>query len=724
MEGLTYLLKVTACTALFFGFYMLFLKKLTFFKINRFYLLGTLLLSFIIPVLQFEIKREIVATDTEVSANVPEIKPVSTDPVQLIQPIMVEYQPEVSPKIDWMMLMYGVYGITASLLLLVCLWSLFKLLKYTGKYTKNGDGLKLINKNEGFTNCSFFNYVFIDEKALSNTDLTVLLKHEQVHARQFHSVDKIMLMVFKSILWFNPIIYLYDKALEQVHEYEADEMTSADLGNQAYASLLLKLAITKSNMPLIHNFVKSPVKDRIKMLFNSKSKNMKKLVYLLVLPVALSLVWMFAVQVVYAQHIKAENKPSPDFYKGILKGKVIDIKKEAIDIYTFYLLSDGKVYPVEATTFKEKIKVGDELIAYLSGSGFNMKKLDKDGKVIAETNGPIYNATKVTTLTGRLIYEQKIEKHAFLYEANKARSASSQIRSIQKDGDNKIQKIVLNDGVFTISLNLKAQNIKDHNFKAGDRVLVKFIGEKLVAKNTYATDKMIVLYSEQKKYLIKNEALYNRFYLTDGKQKVGLVKNEPAIVTDIIKPRIISYTKMRGDVRNNISYLENAVMDVINNRLEAEYVEFDQANNKLIAKNATLKTSDGKGQIKSKLFTFDLNKGSYSAENAEGNVGASTRDAEHEKSFLAMLNNKVEYVAKDSVKISKDRLIISLFGNANLYYDKIKLSGSRIVYNKKNNTILVNDATMGSGDNKVKADSLFFDLKTQKAKLYGADLNR
>jgi len=723
MEWLTYLLKVTACTVLFFGFYLLVLRKLTFFKINRFYLLATLLLSFIIPALQFEVKREITVVETEVPVNIPEIKPLTQASVQLIQPIMVKYQPEVKPKIDWMVVMYYIYGCTAALLLLTCLWRLFGLLKHTGSYTQNSNGLKLITKTEGFTNCSFFNYVFINDAGLSATDLSVLLKHEQVHARQYHSIDKIILMVFKAVLWFNPVVYLYDKALEQAHEYEADEITSADFGNQAYANLLLKLAITKSDMPLIHNFVKSPIKDRIKMLFYAKSNKMKKLIYLLALPVIVGLFWLFAVQVVYAQNIKDEGKPSKDFYQGTLKGKVLKIKKEAIGFYTFDLLSDGKIYPIEATNFKEKIKVGDELIAYIMGKGFNMKKMDKSGKVIAETNGPIYNATKVTTLNGNLIYEWKIDKHAFLYEANKARFASSKIKSIQKGTDGKIEKIVLNDGIFTINLNLTSQNIKDNNFKVGDRVLVKFIGEKLISKNTYATDKMIVLYSEPKKYTIKNEVLYNRFYLRDGKQKVTAMKTGTTKVTVPVEPKIISFKKIIGDVKHKVSYLENAVIDIVNCRLEAEYVELDQLNGKMIAKNAVLKAKEG-GSATAKIIVFNLKDGSYRAENGEGKLGLNIHDAAREKDFLAKLNDKVEYVANDSVKMSKDRSIVSLFGNARLFYNEIKLSGSKIVYNKKDNTVLVNDATMTSGDTKVRADSLSFDIKTKKAKLYSTDLNR
>lgn len=85
MEWLTYLLKVTACTALFFGFYLVVLRKLTFFKINRFYLLASLFLSFIIPALQLEVKREMPMLETKL-VDMPDLKPIQPAPVRLIQP--------------------------------------------------------------------------------------------------------------------------------------------------------------------------------------------------------------------------------------------------------------------------------------------------------------------------------------------------------------------------------------------------------------------------------------------------------------------------------------------------------------------------------------------------------------------------------------------------------------------------------------------------------------
>ena len=57
MEWLIYLSKVSACTAPFYLIYHFFLQKLTFFSVNRVYLLSTLLLRFVIPVLQIQMER-------------------------------------------------------------------------------------------------------------------------------------------------------------------------------------------------------------------------------------------------------------------------------------------------------------------------------------------------------------------------------------------------------------------------------------------------------------------------------------------------------------------------------------------------------------------------------------------------------------------------------------------------------------------------------------------
>ncbi|MGF1925725.1 MAG: M56 family metallopeptidase, partial [Bacteroidia bacterium] len=272
MELFNYLLKVSACSALFFAFYLLVLRRLTFFKFNRFYLLGSLLVSFVIPALQFTIEREVVPST--IAAQTTDMSVSAIDDHLLTSVSVDSIQVESNGSFNWLDVLPMIYGTIVLGLLMIAAWRLFQLLKHTKVPVKEINGLKLVAKGTGFTNCSFFNYVFIDENSLTSAELSVLLAHEEVHAIQYHSVDKLLLMIAKAFLWFNPIVYLYDKELEQVHEYEADELTSRNIGTETYATLLLNLAVSKSQNPLLHNFVKSPIKQRIKMLFNSKSKNM------------------------------------------------------------------------------------------------------------------------------------------------------------------------------------------------------------------------------------------------------------------------------------------------------------------------------------------------------------------------------------------------------------------------------------------------------------------
>lgn len=306
MESLLYLLKVSACMAVFYTFYHFFLQKLTFFSGNRYYLLSTLMLSFLIPTLALRVEQIRPAVDgikAEVfnsSAN------LAKNAIDLSKPL-----PSASTGFwdySWAQVLVIFYLTIATLVFLVFVCQLYGILKYGRKIDQMDGALKVVSKSEGFTNCSFFNYVFIDRQTLTEEEVVVVIQHESIHAAKYHTVDKLIMVVCRVVLWFNPIVYLYDKALEEVHEYEADQETSAIVGNISYANLLLNIAAKKSNVGLVHSFVKNPLKERMKMLFTNPSKNMKKLSYLPSLPAGLGLIWLFGVQVVYAE-VSVSLKP-------------------------------------------------------------------------------------------------------------------------------------------------------------------------------------------------------------------------------------------------------------------------------------------------------------------------------------------------------------------------------------------------------------------------------
>lgn len=305
MEWLLYLLKVSACMALFYALYYVFLQKLTFFSFNRIYLLSALAISFLIPALQLEIERQVEVQQEVLMPEVltPEV-PSKTNP--LSAKISVAQNPlsiadSGFSEYSWQEIMNVAYWLIATAMLMVFVSQMVQLLKHINYENRKIGGLKVVYKPKGFTNCSFLNYVFVDQQNLMEEEIAVILRHEAVHANRLHSLDKLFVGVCKVFLWFNPLIYLYVQALEQVHEYEADEEVSSIIGNTSYANLLLTITVRKNNPSLVHSFVKNPLKERIKMLFTNPSNNMKKIMYLLSLPVCLILFWVFSVQIVYAE---------------------------------------------------------------------------------------------------------------------------------------------------------------------------------------------------------------------------------------------------------------------------------------------------------------------------------------------------------------------------------------------------------------------------------------
>jgi len=333
METLLYLLKVSACLGIFYGFYHLFLRKLTFFTVNRFYLLATLLISLLIPFIEFQIQRSghqpaqlaetSVYTGTAAEGQRPD---KGQNVVTASQPGHTNTAREALSNWDWQKITIGTYWIVAAGMLLWFLGQVLSVLWHTRHIDQRIGELKIIYKAKGFTNCSFLNYVFVDQHNMTEIEISQVIKHESIHAMSSHSADKLVINLFKALLWFNPIIYLYDYAMEQVHEYEADKRTSTAVGNKVYASLLLTIAVKKNNPDLVHSFVKHPLKERIQMLFTKESKHTKKLIYVAALPIGAALACIFGIQVVYANIPEKTYSKVMDKVMGLVEKDNIDLE--------------------------------------------------------------------------------------------------------------------------------------------------------------------------------------------------------------------------------------------------------------------------------------------------------------------------------------------------------------------------------------------------------------
>lgn len=264
MNWLYYLLESNLYLILFYGFYRLFLHKETFYALNRYYLIVSSLIAFLIPFLQLGfLSKEIVVIEAPV-----------------YQHIQIE-----EPLLNTENILLFLYSIIALIFVLKIAWGfrhIFKLLKKPNKTVENG--VTIIELTNTKTAFSFFNMLFIDpELPQKNT----ILKHEMAHIHQKHSFDILFFEIIRSLSWFNPIAHFLKGDIKLLHEYLADEETTKKgIEKYEYAIFLIQNSYGGQTIQLTNQIFNSSIlKRRISMLNQKKSAKWARLRLLLVLPI-------------------------------------------------------------------------------------------------------------------------------------------------------------------------------------------------------------------------------------------------------------------------------------------------------------------------------------------------------------------------------------------------------------------------------------------------------
>lgn len=164
------------------------------------------------------------------------------------------------------------------------IWSVTTLLSYFKYSSSTGDGLRVLDPEMGQEAFSFWNTVFIPHE-ISVTDRETVIKHEQIHIAQKHSLDLIITELWKCMHWFSPMNLVYPKAVRDTHEYIVDDkMTNGVIDRDSYAESIIRAHQSKLQISLMHSFSnKSSIKNRLKMMYKRKNTNVKYL-RLLALP--------------------------------------------------------------------------------------------------------------------------------------------------------------------------------------------------------------------------------------------------------------------------------------------------------------------------------------------------------------------------------------------------------------------------------------------------------
>jgi bla regulator protein blaR1 len=258
----TYIIKVILCSAVFFLTYKLLLEKEKMHLFNRFYLLSSLLLSFVVPVITFRSSRP--------SLPISENEVLNTNIFQgngIIQILSPEQSTNYMSTI-----LLTIYVTITTLLLFRFIVNLSKIIsKALTHQSIPYKTSKIVLINEDLTPHSFLNYLFIHNKEYENIENEILV-HEYAHIQQRHSYDILLMEILQTVFWFNPVMLFYRKAIQLNHEYLADEAVINNTQNiSSYQYLLIDKISKGKTYNLTSQFNYSITKKRLLMMTKTKS---------------------------------------------------------------------------------------------------------------------------------------------------------------------------------------------------------------------------------------------------------------------------------------------------------------------------------------------------------------------------------------------------------------------------------------------------------------------
>ncbi len=295
---LVYILKSAACLAVFYLFYKLLMSRDTFHRFNRFALLGLLVLSSLLPLVEASVNSPAAVQETMLTLE------------QLL--LLADIQPEgesmaaatPSATVLWLRAALLVYltGIVFFIVRNLCSLARLGRLIRQGKREaldsylpdRKEKNVRLVVHDHDIAPFSWMHWIVIARKDLEENGREILI-HELAHIRNRHSWDLLLADLCIFVQWFNPAAWLLKQELQNIHEYEADETVLREGVNaRNYQMLLIKKAVGTRLDSMANSFNHSSLKKRITMMLTEKSNPWARAKYLYILPLAALAVTAFA----------------------------------------------------------------------------------------------------------------------------------------------------------------------------------------------------------------------------------------------------------------------------------------------------------------------------------------------------------------------------------------------------------------------------------------------
>lgn len=298
-----YIIKWALSLTLLYSLYGLFLRRETFHSLNRFVLLGIMVVSMVLPLMHFTTSRPTLVNEkvegfTQMVSKESRSEMLGTWTATSSQPKKAG-QTDVASTETWTLtrILITVYAVGAVAFWLAYLFSIVRFAVLLHR-ARRVDGVNVprwvhvVESREVQNSCSWMRWVVLSPNDMGSTDI---IKHECAHLRRGHSWDKVLCEFTCRTLWFLPFAWMLRQDLADVHEFEADRAVLRSGADKVeYNMLLIEKAARTGLQPVTNAFNESKLKKRMIMMFKKKSTRLSALKALYVLPLAAFTVVAFA----------------------------------------------------------------------------------------------------------------------------------------------------------------------------------------------------------------------------------------------------------------------------------------------------------------------------------------------------------------------------------------------------------------------------------------------
>ncbi len=364
-----YLIKVNIALLIFCGGYYAVLRHLTFYNLNRIYLVTAILFSTLYPLANL---TDFLNRHEQIAKPVQVIVINWQEPAKTIAKTFLGHD-----QWFWLQAAFWLGVIIFAMRLLTQLLSLYRLHKLSEPVQLHQYMIRVIKAN--INPFSFWRNIYINPDNHAANELDAILEHEQIHVNEWHTLDILLGEISAVFYWFNPGIWLMKHAVRENIEFITDQkILQKGVDSKAYQYSLLSVNFGAQGNNIVNHFNISTIKKRIMMMNAKRSSTINITRYLLLIPAVMVLLLIFsASKAELNKAVKNSTHMISSIRTEITKIKFIGIKptsnREKANLLSavslFSIIPDDTVKPGQKSPVMVKLLVDTLKHTYTNASG-------------------------------------------------------------------------------------------------------------------------------------------------------------------------------------------------------------------------------------------------------------------------------------------------------------------------------------------------------------------